>query len=194
MQKILGLDCSSTTVGWALLGIENGSIVIVEHGNIKPLNKEKFSIVERLDDISKRIDLLCKRLDPTFIIIEDIVQYMQNKTSANTIILLALFNRVIALQIYRTTHKLPLFLLPISIRSKIKRFLKMTNKIDKEDIPDILQKYFGKTFFKIVGYKKRGKNKGQPVIEVYDEADACFAAWAGIIELNLVKEFDEKLL
>jgi len=194
MKKVLGLDVSSTTIGWGLLGIKDHNIVILEHGNIKPPKKNNFSIVERLYIVSKEIELLCQRLMPDYIVIEDLLQYMKNKTSANTIITLAVFNRAVALQTYKTTNKLPLFLLPISVRTCIKKFLKMQVKIEKEQIPDILQNYFGKTFFKIVGYKKQGKNKGQPIIEVFDEADACAAAWAGIIKLNLLEEKDEKLL
>lgn len=194
MQKILGLDVSSTTIGWGLLGVEDNKAVIIEHGNIKPPKKDKFSIVERLDIVSKQIDELCKKHNPDFIVIEDLLQFMKGGTSANTIITLAVFNRAVALQTYKSTGKIPLFLLPISVRTLIKKFLQMKIRIEKEEVPTILQNYFGKTFFKVVGYKIRGKNKGQPVIEVFDEADACAVAWAGIIKLNLVGENNGKSL
>ena len=185
-QTILGLDCSSTTIGWALLSVENKVIKIEKYGNIKPPKKDSCSLVERLDVVQKEIEQLCIDLNPDHIVIEDILKFMADKTSADTIITLAVFNRSIALQVYRTTNKLPLFLLPISIRSRLRNFLGLESKIDKEQIPQILQDYFGKEFFRIAGYKKRGKFKGQPIIEVYDESDACAAAWAGAIELELV--------
>lgn len=194
MITILGIDCSSSTIGWALLGVDNGYIKLIEHGYIKPPGKDGYSIVERLDIVSYEIKYLCERLSPNYTIVEEIIQYMKNQTSANTIITLAVFNRAVALQLYRSTGKIPLFLLPVSVRSRLKKFLQLDRKIEKEDIPNILQDYFGKTFFKLVGYKKRGKNKGQPIIEVYDESDACAVAWAGLIELGLIKEIDEKLL
>ncbi len=194
MKKILGLDVSSTCIGWALLGIDNNIITIIEKGNIKPPNKNKCSLVERLYSVVNDIDTLCNRLKPDYCVIEDIIQFMQHRTSANTIIMLATFNRAVALQVYRSTNKIPLFILPISVRSCLKKFLKRKEKISKDEIPAILQSYFGETFFKIVGYKKHGKNKGQPVVEVFDEADACAVAWSGIIKLNLLEEDNGKSL
>ncbi len=186
MKKVLGLDISSSTIGFALLSADNGEIKLLEHGHIKPPKKDKYSIVERLDIVSKDIELLCNRLQPEHIIIEDLIQYMPNRTSANTIITLAIFNRMVALQVFKTTGKIPEFLLPISVRAILKNFLKLSKKIDKEEIPQILQEFFGKSFFQVVKYKKSGKNKGQPVVEVLDESDACAVAWAGIIKLKLV--------
>ncbi len=187
MKKVLGLDVSSSCIGYSILGIDDDKIILLHHGNIKPPKKDKCSIIERLHIVSLAIHELCILHNPDFICIEELLQYMPNKTSANTIITLAVFNRAVALQVYKTTGKLPLFMLPITVRTQIKNFLQRKNRIEKEDIPDILQKYFGKTFFKIVGYKKRGKNKGEPVIEVFDEADACAVAWAGIIKMGLLE-------
>jgi Holliday junction resolvasome RuvABC endonuclease subunit len=167
--------------------IDNGKVSIIEHGNIKPPKKDKYELVERLSIVSDEIDALCQRLNPDYIIIEDFIQFMRNQTSANTIITLAIFNRMVALQVYRTTLKIPLFLLPVSVRAILRKHLRMTRKIEKEEIPTILQSYFGKSFFKLVGYKTRGKNKGRPVVEVLDEADACAVAWAGIIKLKLIE-------
>lgn len=188
METILGLDASSSCVGWAFMGVENGKIHLISHGNIKPLGKDGYSIVERLDALAKDISALCERLNPKYTIIEEIIQFMKSKTSANTIITLAVFNRTAAVQLYRSTGRVPLFLLPTSVRARIRKFLQRKEEISKEDIPTILQDYFGKTFFKLVGYKQRGKNKGQPIVEVYDESDACAVAWAGLIELGLTGE------
>jgi len=186
MQTILGIDCSSSTIGWAYLGVENNVINILEHGHIKPPDKDT-PLLDRLDSVSKSMADLCEKFKPSVIIIEEIAQYMAGRTSANTIITLAVFNRICALQLYRSSGQYPMFMLPISIRTRIKRFLKRAEQIDKEEIPAILQNYFGKTFFKVVGYKQRGKNKGQPIVETYDEADAVAAAWACAIELGLIK-------
>lgn len=187
MKTILGIDCSSSTIGWAYMSVDNNSVYLIDHGHIKPPEKEDMSLIERLDIVSTQIEELCCRLNPDFTIVEEITQFMKGKTSANTIIILAVFNRAVALQLYRCTKKLPMFLYPISIRTRIKRFLGLAEPIEKEHIPSILQDYFGKSFFKVVGYKQRGKNKGQPIVETYDEADAVAAAWAGLIELGLVK-------
>jgi len=187
MKTILGIDCSSNTIGWAYLGIETETINLLEHGHIKPPGKDGYSLIKRIDMATKEIAKLCDRLKPDYSIVEEIIQHMEGRTTANTIIVLAAFNKSVSLQILRSTGKEPIFLLPISIRTRIKRFLQRETKIDKEEIPNILQDYFGKSFFKIVGYKQRGKYKGQPIVETYDEADAVAAAWAGAIELGLVK-------
>lgn len=187
MKKILGLDVSSSCIGWACLTVIDKKISIMEHGNIKPPAKDAYSLVKRLDIVMKAIAELCERIKPDYCIVEEIIQHMEGRTSANTIVTLAAFNKVVSVQVFKTIGEEPIFLLPISIRTRIKHFLHRTNKIDKEEIPTILQEYFGKTFFKIVGYKKRGKNKGQPIISTYDEADAVAAAWAGAIELKLIE-------
>lgn len=187
MKTILGLDVSSSCIGYALVRVVEDEIELVVHGHINPPKKDEVSLIQRLDAVSKEIENLCAKYTPDYTIVEEIAQYMQGKTSANTIITLAVFNRAVALQVFKSTGKVPLFLLPISIRTRIKKFLGRVEQIEKEDIPDILQDYFGKTFFKVVGYKKRGKNKGQPIVEVYDEADAVAAAWAATIELGLAK-------
>lgn len=188
MKTILGIDSGSKTIGYGFLGIEEDKVQLIEHGNIKTLDKDKHSIVERLDHISKQIELLCEKLKPDHVLIEDIIQFMQKRTTANTIITLAVFNRVISLQVYRSTGKIPIYLLPISIRTRIKKIFNLEKTPEKEEIPNLLQNYFGKTFFKIVGYKKRGKNAGQPIISTYDEADAVAAGLAGLFELGLLKE------
>jgi Holliday junction resolvasome RuvABC endonuclease subunit len=187
MQTILGIDCSSSTIGWAFIGVDNDKIKLLEHGHIKPPSRDGYSLIKRIDSAMADIATLCERLKPDYSIVEEIIQHMEGRTSANTIIVLAAFNKAVSVQLLRSTGKEPLFLLPISIRTRIKRFLQRADKIDKEEIPSILQDYFGKTFFNIVGYKQRGKNKGQPIVETYDEADAVAAAWAGVIELGLVK-------
>lgn len=186
MITILGLDVSSTCTGYGLLGVEGSTITIVEHGTIKPLKKDGYHIVERLDDIAKQVSVLCDRLKPDYCCIEESVQFMKGRTSANTIITLSVFNKAAALQAFRSIGKIPLLLLPVSIRSRIRKFLNL-EKIEKEDIPDILKDFFGENAFKVVKYRKRGKNKGAPVSSAFDEADGCAAALAGLIELGLVK-------
>lgn len=179
------MDISSSCIGAGLVGIEDNKINLIEHIHINPPKKDKYSIVERLDVVANDIELLCQRTNPDYIIIEDIVHFMAHKSTAKTIITLGIFNRFVAYQVYKSTGKIPIFLLPISIRSKLGKFLNIKN-IAKEDIPEILQKYFGKDKFAI-NYIKRGKSIDKPVKETYDEGDACFAAFAGAIHLGLLK-------
>ena len=47
MSKILGLDISSTTVGWAIIDADKSGYNLVEHGHIKPPNSTKGSLTFR---------------------------------------------------------------------------------------------------------------------------------------------------
>jgi len=53
MTVILGLDVSSSTIGWGL--IKNNKLI--DYGHIKPL-KSDFNIFERLNDINLQIKKL----------------------------------------------------------------------------------------------------------------------------------------
>jgi Holliday junction resolvasome RuvABC endonuclease subunit len=178
--KLLAFDVSSSCIGNAIIGIENNTVELIKYGNIKPPKKEKASIVERLDMVCKEIEKLCSEYKPDHIVIEDIVQFMAHRSTAKTIITLGVFNRVVALQVYKTTNKIPLFLLPVSIRSKLSKIIGI-GKIAKEDIPEILQQFFDKEQFKIK-YKKNGSIDKT----IFDEADAIAAALAGGIHLGII--------
>ncbi len=180
MQTILGLDVSSSTIGWGYLSIDGSTIKLLEHGHIKPPKSGKYSLVERLFKTSQDIDVLCKRLNPDLVVIEEITQFMPHRSSAKTIIALAVFNRVVSLQTYISTTKLPTYLYPISIRSKIAKFYK-TEKLAKEDMPGLLEKELG---FKLSYNKKDNSIRNI----TYDEADGVAVGLASLIVINkLVK-------
>jgi Holliday junction resolvasome RuvABC endonuclease subunit len=184
MATILGLDVSSSTIGYCLLKVENKKLELLEHNHIKPSKDDNHTLIERLDLMTKEINKICVSYNPNYIVIEDSVQFMANRTTANTIILLSVFNKAVALECYHATNKLPIFLLPVSIRAKIGKCLSI-KKINKEDLPDIWENYFGKSSFKMK-FKIKGKNKGKKIDEMYDEADAIAAAFAGAIKLELI--------
>ena len=41
MSLILGLDVSSSVIGWALINYDAGDISLVKYGNIKPMKSKK---------------------------------------------------------------------------------------------------------------------------------------------------------
>lgn len=182
---ILSFDVSSTTVGWGCLEVINKEITLLDCGFVKPLKKQNYHIVEVLANLSREIEVLCLQYKPDVIVVEDYLKFMANRSSADTTITLGIFNRVVALQTYKTTEIKPLFLLPISIRAIIRKFLKIKNKITKQDMPALLQNYFGKESFRME-YKTKGKKKGQLIDEIYDIADGVAAGLAGAVYLKLI--------
>lgn len=174
---MLGLDCSSSTIGWGLFTLNSGP-TLVAHGHIKPLTS-KFDLFERLQDVYERIGELCQEVDPTHIVIEDIVLHMKGKSSAKTITTLAIFNRVAGLSAYVHTGISPELFAVGTIRKLIRQdHPRVDPKFKKEDIPDIIRTYLEPKFEDIIN---RNNNVSG---ETYDEADGIAAAWAYSIQLG----------
>lgn len=165
--SILGLDCSSATVGWGLI-VLNKSPTLVAHGHIKPLNS-KHADIERLNDIYHRIGKLCDETRPSCVAVEDVFLFMKGKSTARTITLLAAFNRVISLATYQKTKNVYLYSVH-DIRNLINKNYNIT--IDKESMPNAVADYLEPKFEPIIN------KKGNISKETYDEADGVAAAWA----------------
>jgi Holliday junction resolvasome RuvABC endonuclease subunit len=175
--KVLGLDCSSSTVGWGLMTIDKGGAFLVAHGHIKPLNN-KHPLIQRLDDIYNRVGELCSNLDPSHIAIEDILLYMKGKSGAKTITTLAVFNRIIALSAHRHTKAKIKFYPAQTIRKLIKDSCRnVTSRIAKKDLPDIIRAELEPGFEDILN------TKGNVTDETYDEGDGIATAWGGCLDL-----------
>lgn len=184
MKKILGFDVSSTTTAYCLLTVDNGIIVSIDHGYIKP-SKSK-NIFERLSLFSKQIEDVIDKLNPTEIAIEDIIQFMGRNSSANTIITLSLFNRTVGLAAYKKGFN-PTMYAVSTIRSKIK--INTTPK--KEDIPSLLEKRFNINFPYLYSKQTKQKNgKIKPAKikqESYDLGDAFAVSFCHAIKTNELK-------
>lgn len=166
MTKVLGLDISSTTIGWCLLNIDNSNNILLSHyGFIKPI--KTGTIINRLQDTRNKIKDLLDKLEPDYVGIEDIIQFISGKSTANTVITLASFNRMIALLSYDWLGKPPELFGVLAIRHGL-RMGKTLPK--KEDMPELVAKHLGIKF----PYKK-GKT-GKIKIENYDVADAMAVA------------------
>lgn len=161
MEKILGFDISSTTIGYCILEVDNQKISHIKSETFKP--PKKGTIFERLDKVAiwaKNIILTNK---PDNIVIEDIAKYMPGKSTANTIIMLALFNRTIGMEAYHYLKKSPILYNVLSIRHGIKLSKQLPSK---EDIPSIIEKHLNIKFD--FAKSKQGKIKQ----ENFDRADA----------------------
>lgn len=166
MKIVLGIDCSSSTIGLGILEIDNkNNINFINVSYIKPI--KDGSIIERLVDTRNRLQEVILKYKPDYIGIEEIVKFMKGKSSANSIIMLATFNRMAGLLSYDFLKKPPELFNVLSIRHGIK-----INNIfpKKEDIAELTAKHLGITF--PYEYSKKGKIK----VENEDMADGLAVA------------------
>jgi len=179
--RILGLDCSSSTIGWGLCTLNNNPI-LAAYGHIKPLNS-KHNMFERLKDVHEKIRFLCEEVNPTHVVIEDILLHMKGKSSAKTITTLAIFNRTVGLSVYMNTGIEPELFSVGTIRKLIREVnSNIDPKFKKEDIPNIIRTYFEPKFSNIINKNNNISN------ETYDEADGIIASWAYSIQLGKKNE------
>jgi Holliday junction resolvasome RuvABC endonuclease subunit len=176
--RILGLDCSSNTMGWGLITLNENRPMLIAHGHIKPLDS-KFDIFVRLQDVYEKIGDLCQIICPTHVVIEDIVFHMQGRSSAKTITTLAIFNRMAGTSVYTHTGIAPELFAVGTIRKLIRQVHPEADpKFKKEDIPDIIRTYLEPNFVNIIN------RSGNISSETYDESDGIAAAWAYSIQLG----------
>lgn len=169
MAKILGFDCSSTTVGWGLIEYDDQfNILDVKCDHFKPT--KDGSIFERLEFVRTEVNKIISLHQPDNIVIEDIVKFMARASSAQTIITLAVFNRTIGMTCYDALKKDPELMSVMTIRHKIKE-----DKIipKKEEIPERLEKILGINFPYLINSKNLKVKE-----ESYDRADGLAVATA----------------
>lgn len=143
IKKILGFDVSSTTIGYSVLTIDETTkdIKFVSVDYLKP--QKKGTVIERVADTRDKIKKIIEDIKPDYIGIEDIIMFIRGKSTANTIITLATFNRMVGLIAYDYLKKMPSFFGVLDIR----RGLKLTPDLPaKEDIPELVAKHLGMKF------------------------------------------------
>lgn len=172
--KILGLDCSSSTIGW---GLVSADLKLLAYGYIKPLDS-KHDLLKRLDGVYEEIKAICDEFSPTYIAIEKILLFMKGKSQASTITILAQFNSTVALSAFKNSDAKIMFYPSQTIRKIIKNAYKLSKRIEKEEIPDLIIDKLEPSFSNIIN------KKGNVAKETYDEADGIAAAWACALELK----------
>lgn len=168
MEKIiLGLDVSSSTIGWGAVKVDftSRSIKLIDCGYIKP--EKKGSLVKRIASTREQVISIFEMIKPDYIGIEDIIQFIKGRSSANTVIMLATFNRMICLLSYDWLRIEPELFSVLSIRHGLKLSAILPKK---EDMPNIISKHLSIPFPFI-------KNKrGKITVESYDVADGIAVA------------------
>jgi Holliday junction resolvasome RuvABC endonuclease subunit len=165
MKRVLGFDVSSSTIGYSVLEIKDDKIDFVLCNYVKP--PKKGSIIDRMVETRNTISSIIEQVQPDYIGIEDIIQFMKGKSTAKTIIMLTTFNRMVGLIAYDYLKCVPELFSVMSIRHGLK-----LNKIlpKKEQIPELVAQRLGITFPYL--YDKKGKIK----MESYDMADGVAVA------------------
>ncbi len=166
MIRVLGFDISSSCIGICLLEIDEQNKITMKYlDNIKPVKSE--NIIERIADTRDKVKKLIEHLKPNYIAIEDLVQYLPGKSSANTIITLTTFNRMIGLLAFDFLQQMPNLYNVMSIRHGLKK-----DKIlpPKEEMPALVSSHLNVKFPYRIG------RKGKTLPENYDMADAWAVA------------------
>ncbi len=167
IKKILGFDVSSTTIGYCVLTVDDSTndIKFVSCNYLKP--QKTGTILERIADTRDKIKKIIETVKPDQIAIEDIIMFIRGKSTANTIIMLATFNRMIGLLALDYLKKMPDMHGVLAIRHG----LKLTPEFPaKEEMPEIVATHLKMKF--PWEYNKKGKVK----VESYDKADGIAVA------------------
>lgn len=155
----MGLDISSTAIGWSIIDKVDGNMKLVDSGYVKPT--KKGSMFDRLIDAEAKVKKIVDQFKPDCVGIEDIAKFFPKRSSANTIITLALFNRTIGLMCVKSGYEVRLCNV-MSIRHSIKTGKKAPKK---EEIPDLVSIILN---FK---YPWKMSRTGKRIAENYDMAD-----------------------
>lgn len=166
IKRVLGFDVSSSCIGYCLLEWNNvtNDIKFVSVDYFKPT--KKGNILERLRDTRDHMADIINKLRPDYIGIEDIIMFMPHRSSANTIITLAVFNRMMGLLSFDYMSKPPVLYGVMDIR----RGLQKHGEPKKEDMPELVAEHLGITF--PWEYNKKGNIK----LENGDMADGMAVA------------------
>jgi Holliday junction resolvasome RuvABC endonuclease subunit len=198
MIRVMGLDISTTCVGWCVIDYNENKFNLIDIGYFEPVKKisqtmklKELSNTEFLDMLqaSKNhiLDLLIK-YKPDNICIEDYIKYMKGGSGANTIIPLACLNKTLCLAAYEfmNFNKNNIHICNvISIRASLRRAYGLMEFPKKEELPPILEKLMN---IKLpVVYEQKKATAKKKAIKVssftYDQSDSVACTFYYIKEL-----------
>jgi len=174
MKKVLGLDISSSCIGWATIEYDDTTINLVKYGNIDPPDAKKGSLSFRALSASKELRKLLKAESPDEIAVEAYAnRFAGGRTTARTIIVLSFFNEMCQMicldELGFESVKYPVS----NIRSIISKFLKKKS-ISKDEIFEEVKGYF-------TNFIPRISRTGSYGSESFDQADAIAVAFCHAI-------------
>jgi Holliday junction resolvasome RuvABC endonuclease subunit len=171
MIKVLGLDISSATIGWAMLGMAKGGVYLDEYGHISPPKSKAGSLTFRASKAFDSVSDLIREKSPEIVVVESYAnKFPSGRSTARTIIVLSVFNEVVSMAALRLLEKDPVRYPVMTIRSQLSK-LSGEKISSKEECFDFICKYFSN--FEV--RKNRNDNISK---ECFDEADAIAVATA----------------
>jgi Holliday junction resolvasome RuvABC endonuclease subunit len=174
MLRILGLDISSSTIGWSLVSYNEGKVVLTSYGHIKPPTSKAGSLALRMSPAFDEITELFLSLKPDVVAIESYVnKFSPGRSSARTIIVLSSFNEMISMACFRALKFEAEKYTVARIRSVISKEYNIKLKT-KDDVFDFVKKEFPNFKIRLNRNKTIAKT-------VYDESDSIAVALASII-------------
>lgn len=172
MKKVIGLDVSSSCVGFSVFNYDKAGINLVRVGHIKPPDSKKGSIIYRVFEYVKELRKLLATEKPDVVAIENFASgFSAGRSTAKTIIILATFNSVTQLVVLESLDYEPEMLAVSTIRSIISKHLG-TKSVSKEEMLDVITNQFSSQ------WKPRITKNGTIGAESLDESDGIAAAWA----------------
>jgi Holliday junction resolvasome RuvABC endonuclease subunit len=187
---LLGLDLSTTCIGWSIIKYDNDKFQLIDIGYFEPLKNisktkklKELTSLEFLDMLEASkvwLKTLMDQFNPDIISIEDYIRFLSGGSGAATILPLACLNRAICLYVYEYVefNKEAVKICNVmSIRSLIKRNAKLTALPKKEEIPPILEKLMN---IKLpVVYEEKRKNKRISSF-TYDQSDSVACVYYAV--------------
>lgn len=176
---IMAFDISSSTIGWSKLELKNDELSLVKYGFIKPPPSKAGSLSARLSETEKIISKLFADEKPDEIIVENyVLGFQSGRSSANTIIVLSVFNELVSLLAYKYLNKDPVKYPVATIRSAVGKFL--GKKIVSKD--DVYNEILNVAVIYKPPTNKRGNNIAK---ETYDIVDSIAVGITYVIKENI---------
>ena len=184
MKKVIGLDISSSTVGWAVMSYNKDSCSLEDYGHIKPMKSAKGSLSVRSADYLDKIMNLLSDKSPDSVAIEAYAnKFSRGRSTARTIIVLSVFNEVTSIGSIKSVGIEPSRYAVVSIRSVLSKIAGKKISSKEEAFDFIVEKFNG--------FEIRKKKTGSIKDECFDEADAIAVALTHIYkELDNGKGFN----
>lgn len=175
MKKIIGLDVSSSCVGFSVFEYDKTEIKLIRYGHIKPPDSKKGTIIYRVFEYVKELRRLYNIERPDAVAIENYASgFSPGRTTAKTIIILATFNSISQMICLESLGYEPEMMAVSHIRSVVAKFIKRKS-LNKEEVLEAM-----KTQFSL--FIPRISKNGSIGAEAYDESDAICVGFAYCVE------------
>ncbi len=185
MIRVMGVDASTTTIGICIVSYDKKRFPTMQLDHIEYYKPpKKGNVFEKLSAVRKFIFERIDTLNPDEIALEEIVLFMQNRSTAKTITSLASLNRTVGVAVLDKTGDSPYMYNVMKIRHSIKNGVLPK----KEEIPNRLEKILGTKFpYKI-------NKKGAIAKESYDMSDAVACAICHIKNNHMMTKYKKSSL